>query len=209
METVLLMRSLIEPGEPGIEAALQGDRRDDRNENRRQDRHQAEKPDDSDVETGRGSPCPALPHQLAGSARRQSRGAGRSAAPLSTNTHTTTLWVGRIGRCAGEDQEGRKRGCRAPTERHRSPSQPRPVWDGSAADAVQWCPGRSRLKPREIGCLRIGTLSWGDAPTQHCGQIITAARTDQAPIRPHHHEFQVPHLLAQGVAIDAREAPPP
>ena len=161
--------------EPGIEAALEGDRRDRRHEDGRQDRHQAEQPDDSHVETGRCRPCPALAHQLPGlpgdDPEKQGDQQRRSS---GTPTPQRYGWAARALRRRGSGRsQGRRR---APTARLRTRASRGRSGTAPPSAAVQWCPGRSRLKPREIGCLRIGTLSWGDAPTQHCGQIITAAQ---------------------------------
>ena len=108
--------------EPGIEAALEGDGRDRRHEDGRQDRHQAEQPDDSHVETGRCRPCPALAHQLPGLPGDDPEKQGDQQPVHQEHPHHNVMG-GQHGRCAGEDQEGRKGG----GERRQHGSVPEPA----------------------------------------------------------------------------------
>ena len=69
----VLHQLLDRAGEPGIEAAFERDRRDNRNQNRRKDRHEAEKTDDSDVKSSRRRAGPTLADQPSVPARRRCR----------------------------------------------------------------------------------------------------------------------------------------
>ena len=66
---------------------------------------------------------------------------------------------------------------------------------------------RSRRCPTCVARLRR-RRSAGDAPPQHCGQIITVRqwpRCADSAARPDHLQVEVADLLAQGVAVDAEQ----